>query len=140
MKKIAILIFIFAVIASGLFAQANPSAITVPGVSLDDKLHWIQQNALSGITYIIELTRNEHIHNHLLHFPDKFDVTVQLSARGGNRTIGVRGDSGGLFIVGEGVTLVLNSGITLFGTETGTENSRVITVNGGALTMNEGFL
>ncbi|MCL2762802.1 MAG: RICIN domain-containing protein [Treponema sp.] len=114
------------------------SEITVPGTDLAAKLHWIQQNAISSITYNIELTRNEHLHNHLLHYPGK-SVTVQFSARGGNRYIGVAGDSGRVLIVGEGVYLVLGNNVSLFGTETGTENSRVVTVNkGGSLTMKAG--
>ena len=111
----------------------------VPGADLSAKLNWIQANAVSGVTYNVELTRDEHIRNYTFHYPGRNEITIQLSAVGGNRYIGVAGDSGRIFTVGAGVQLVLGSGVTLFGTETGYTDSRVVTINaGGLFTMNEG--
>jgi uncharacterized repeat protein (TIGR02543 family) len=104
-------------------------------LSLDDALTWIDNNAVTGNTYVITLNNNETIAPRSLVYSGK---TVGITLSGGTmeRTVGLS-TSGALFALGNGVTLTLDDNVTLQGRSNNTAS--LVQVNsGGTLVMNTG--
>ena len=96
---------------------------------LTSALVTLKTEAQSGGSYVIEVEANESIAPQALSYSGRSDITVILRNSGGTaRTVSL-GSSGALFTVGSGVTLVLESNITLSG-RSGNDNS-VVRVNAG---------
>jgi hypothetical protein len=115
-----------------LYAKWNP--VPFETMSLDDKLVWLQVYAENGGSYTIELTGNESIAPQSLSYDGKSNITITLRGVGANRTISLS-SNGSLFRVGSGVTLVLDSNVTLQGNSSNTDS--LVRVNsGGTLIMN----
>ncbi|MCL2443151.1 MAG: leucine-rich repeat protein [Treponema sp.] len=110
--------------------------IIVPGNNLVTKLQWVNTNAVSNRSYILDVTANETIVPQTLSFTDRSDVTVILKGFNSERIISLS-DNGSLFTIATGVILVLDENITLRGHN---ENNRsLVTINnGGTLIMNNG--
>jgi hypothetical protein len=127
-----------------LAIMAMPSAGEVSG--LKDKLIWLQGNAQSGGSYVLEIDADEKIncggplssYCELL-YKGKNNVTITLRGIGANRTINsysTYNELLGSIIIGSGVTLILDDNITLKG-ETH-EFTFVKIGSGGTLVMNDG--
>jgi uncharacterized repeat protein (TIGR02543 family) len=100
---------------------------------LANKLAWLQANAQSGASYVLEVTADESISPQELNYDN---ITITLRGSGGNRIIRSSTSSDYmLFTVNSAVTLVLDSNITLQGRGNGRP---VYIVWGGRLIMNAG--
>ena len=123
-----------------LYARWIRGTVTVPGddithvTGLASKLDWLQANARSGGTYILELNANENAGFWELYFYNRNNITVIIRGVGSNRTLS-SSSNGILFDVERGVTLILDSNITLRGRG---NNAPLIHVRGGTLEMNSG--
>jgi len=121
--------------------RSIPSVQEVKG--LGDKLIWLYGNAQSGGNYILEIDADEKvIGGKGLSYENKSNITITIKGIGANRTIHLSSIldgstvSPGGFIVGSGVTLILDDNITLKG---GANFSALVLVgNGGTLVMNDG--
>jgi len=82
--------------------------------TLTEKLQWLQTNAQSNDSHTIELTADESIAPYNLYFNGRNNITITLIGIGANRTISLA-SNGSMFTVGGGVTLILDSNITLQG-------------------------
>ena len=123
----------------GQQAAQTPAAqpvVVVEGATLAERLEWLRANAANNTIYSIVLTANESILPQALDFQRARNVTVHLRGDGIERVISLPG-SGTIFTVGAGVTLVLDSGVTLQGRDQNTA-SLVIVGERGTLVMNEG--
>ena len=119
---------------SGKTAVFSVTILGVPaGSSIQTKLEWLDQNVINGGTYVLEVTANEDLADHVLFDGAKSDITIILTGSG---IITISG-KGSIFEIGEGVTLILESGITLRGT-TANDSPLVLVNAGGKLIMNEG--
>jgi uncharacterized repeat protein (TIGR02543 family) len=110
-----------------LWNESNtPIVDNVPGLTLNDKFAWLQGNAQSGNEYNIVLNSDQTINSQTLSYMDsgKNNITIRLRGSGAKRTIS------GNFLIGTGVTLVLENNIILHG------KARVNSF--GTLIMNEG--
>jgi hypothetical protein len=119
---------------------------------LGNKLEWLQKNAQSGSTYVVEVYNDEQI-GWLFSFPedlsykDKRDINIILKGVGANRTI-FHKKPGRIFNVYSGVTLVLDDNITLRGLDISsislveaTSTGPLVNVfSGGTLIMNDGSI
>jgi uncharacterized repeat protein (TIGR02543 family) len=103
-------------------------------LSLDSALTWISSNATGGV-YTITLENNETIAPRSLDYSGK---TVGITLTGGTteRTIGLT-TPGSIFTVRNGVTLMLDSNVTLQGRSDNTA-SLVQVDSGGTFVMNTG--
>jgi hypothetical protein len=101
--------------------------------SLMEKLQWLQANAESNGEYTIVVTSDESIEAQTLSFPDKSNITVQLIGEG-EKIISLKG-KGSLFCIISGVTLILDSGVTLQGHDG--NDSSLVSVE-GKLIMKDG--
>ena len=135
---------------------------TVPGSNLAGKLAWLQDNAESSGSYLIELDADESTptiviggrgtnmagvrENYVpvmsagavfVDFGNRAGITVTLKGRGGNRNISLAPnlEYGPLFSVFAGVTLVLDNNITLK-RRPGLETTMIYVI--GTLVMNSG--
>jgi len=109
----------------------------VSGSGLAAKLAWLETNAQSGGSYIIELNANESTAPVVLSYAGKTGVIIGLRGSG-KRTVSLS-SQGSMFTVGSGVSLILDKNITLTGLENNSDRSAVILVeSGGKLVMNEG--
>jgi hypothetical protein len=99
------------------------------GNVLAEKLTWLPGNAENNGEYIIELDADERIGEHTLSYGKSIRIT--LRGKGSERTVTLSG-----FTVGEGVTLILDSNITLQGRHN--SMSLVFVKSGGTLVMNRG--
>jgi len=117
--------------------------------SLAEQLAWLRAFAQSGGSYVIELSGSETIAPAQTALPaDRTGLTVTLRGRGGMRQIGLPAAAGAasqgtLFVVGSGVTLVLDENVTLAGRSGTTaamqNNNHLARVNsGGTLIMSAG--
>jgi uncharacterized repeat protein (TIGR02543 family) len=104
-------------------------------LSLDDTLTWISNNAMEGGAYTITLRNNETISPKSLSYGGK-TVCITLSGETTKRTVSLS-TIGSLFTVGSGVTLTLDTNITLQG-RSDNINSLVEVNGGGTLVMNAG--
>jgi hypothetical protein len=109
-------------------------------MDLLDALDWITMNAKSGGKYTIALGRDYAITPTDLDYGGK-TVTLTLKSAGGQRAISFEGanPSYSLFIVKSGVTLTLENGITLRGTQNAA-NKSLVEVAGGRFIMNGGVI
>jgi parallel beta-helix repeat protein len=90
------------------------SIVEIDVAALADALSWISANAESARQYILTLGKDETIAGQTLTYAGKTDITVMLKGRGGERSVSLS-DNGSLFTVGDGVTLVVDEGVTLKG-------------------------
>jgi len=143
-KLTAIFALVLPVIFSGLLAGCllgddietlrSKAEITVPGTFLAAKLSWLESNARSGGNYIVEVSFDQSISPAEL--PTKLPKsTITLRGVGANRTISFASNDS-MFTVGSGVTLILDSNITLQGR--GDNTSSLVRIEGGALEMKAG--
>jgi len=124
---IAIIVFCFT--ACGNTAGNN-------GNTLAEKLAALQTNATRGGEYDIEVTADENTEPTMLFYIDRNNITITILGNGEERTVSLL-SSGSIFTVGSGVTLVLDSNITLKGLLYNTDS--LVRVNdGGVLIMNTG--
>jgi len=107
----------------------------VPGSSLKSKLTWLQENAKSDNTYIVEVRANERLAPQVLGYGRLRNITIILRGDDKNRLIRLS-SNGSLFDIRSNVTLVLESNITLQGR--GRNNGPVVRVQNGTLIMNSG--
>jgi hypothetical protein len=104
-----------------------------------DSIDWIKLNARSGGNYVIALGKDEAVPYIMLNF-NNLQLSVTLKASGAERR--VRYDNSrpsySMFVVGTGVTFILEEGITLAGLQS---NSKpLVRVEGGAFIMNGGSI
>jgi fibronectin type 3 domain-containing protein len=103
--------------------------------TLTDTLSWLSANAISSGHYTLLLAKDETISAQTLSYSSKA-VTIILKGRGGERTVNLS-DNGSLFTVGDGVTLVFDSSITIKGHSD--NNASLVRVNsGGTLLLKDG--
>ena len=114
--------------------QSGPP-ILVAGTTLADKFAWLNINAKSDNTYILEVTANESLAPQNLSYTDKSNIVIQLKGSG-NPTISLS-RNGPLFQIDNSVTLILEGTLTLLGRN---NNSSYIvqTYERGTLIMNQG--
>ena len=146
-------------------AMCATTGVPVTAVSgLAPKLDWIRSSAISNTLYIIEVSANENIGPQTLSLSGKTGVIILLKGilttraptlptippitnpspdiPGGNTAQGrivSLASTGALFTVGSGVTLILDSNLTLKGRG---DNNRAVAVieSGGSLVMNAGTI
>jgi len=118
-----------------LYAKWINIPIDVPGATLADKLSWINSNAASNKNYIITLDYDEGIGPSTLSYSNRSNITIRIRNTV-MRTINLS-SNGILFTIGSGVTLILDSNVTLKGRNDNT-NSLVKVNSGGTLIMNTG--
>ena len=110
---------------------------TVPGSTLTEKFAWMQRNADSHNTYILEVNANETISGQTFSFPGALNITIVLIGVGENHSLRLR-ENGSMFTIPANVTLVLDQNITLHGHNGNT--APIVIVNGGAFRMREGAM
>jgi len=144
MKKLCIIPAIFLALAITLASCDNGTTgsgltgETVPGSGLAGKLAWLEANAVSGGSYIIELDADESTSRVELDYGGRTGVTIGLRGVGGRRTISLLNNSHTIFWVFSGVTLVLDNNITLKGREGRSVIVPALVNVQGTLVMNEG--
>ena len=114
---------------------SKPVEVETPGATLVDKLSWLKSNAESYNTYNITLDYDENIVPQSLSYGGKSNITLRMR-NAEMRTVSLS-SSGALFTVGSGVTLILDSNITLQG-RSNNDSSLVRVNSGGTLIMNVG--
>jgi uncharacterized repeat protein (TIGR02543 family) len=108
----------------------------VPGANLVTKLSWLNSNAQSGVNYTVEISADESIGPQTLSYSGKNNINITLKGMGATRTINLS-SNGSLFTIGAGVTLVLDSNLTLLGRSD--NSASVVNVGaGGTLSMKAG--
>jgi len=118
-----------------LYAKWINIPINVPGATLADKLTWLESNAESYNTYNITLDYDEGIGPKTLSYSNRSNITLCMRNTV-MRTVSLS-SYGALFTVGSGVTLILDSNITLQGRST--NGSSLVRINSnGTLIMNTG--
>jgi len=118
-----------------LYAKWVNLPIDAVGTTLTDKLTWLEANTESNNTYIISLNYDEGIGPKSLSYSGKTNVTLRMRNTV-MRTVSLS-SNGIMFTVGSGVTLILDSNITLQG-RSGNNSHLVVVNSGGALIMNAG--
>lgn len=119
-------------------ARANHTqidGIMAQGSTFAEKLVWLERNADSHNTYILELTANENVNSHTFQFRGTINITIVLRGDTQNRTLRLR-SHGTMFTVNQDITLVLDNNITLQGHNG--NNGVMVFVNGGTFRMNDG--
>jgi hypothetical protein len=117
-------------------AVVRDASVDVPsGLSLEELLTWISDNAVEGGMYTITIENNETISPKTFSYNGK-NVSIILEGGASERTVSLSAD-GSMFTVGSGVTLTLGGNVTLRGRSDNTD-SLVKVNNGGALVMNDG--
>jgi len=120
----------------------------IVGETLTEKFQWINSNAESHNTYILEVSKDEFLGPQDLSFSGKNNISIQLIGIGGEKTI-ERYGSGLLFTIMNNVTLILNENIVLkdgsvnvggnlIMNNNSKINGSVSVSNGGTFTMNGG--
>ena len=120
--------------------ETLPAEVTVQGNSLAEKLAWIKNNAASNTIYTVEVNADApNLVPHVLAYSGKSNITIRMKGIGAERNITLSG-KGSLFTVEDGVTLILDENITLFGNYPASYNdASFVRVNtGGELIMNAG--
>jgi len=115
-----------------LYAKWDANGI---GLTLTEKLAWLQNNAQTGGSYTLEVSADEFIDPYTLSYSGKSNITVAIRGIGANRNVYLS-SNGSMFTVNSGVTLVLDN-ITLRGRSANTA-SLVMVNSGGTLRMNSG--
>jgi uncharacterized repeat protein (TIGR02543 family) len=106
-------------------------------LTLAEKLAWLSTNAVSDTNYTIEVTSDETISPTTLSYSERTNIGITLISTDAERTIDLS-TNGSLFTVGNGVTLILDSGVTLQGRSSADNKSLVMVAEGGTLVMNAG--
>jgi len=123
-----------------LYAKWVNLPIEPPGATLADKLTWLETNAASNNTYIITLNYDEGIGPKTLSYSGKSNVTLRMKNTV-MRTVSLS-SYGTLFTVRSGVTLILDSNITLQGRNNSNNNDYIYGLvsvdSNGTLIMNAG--
>jgi uncharacterized repeat protein (TIGR02543 family) len=101
--------------------------IIVSGVSLAQKLQWLNSNAISNTSYILEVDVNETLSSQSCNFSysGKSNITIQLRGIDNEKVI-----NGSGFTIGNGVTLIIDNNITL---SSGIASSGNLIINQGAV-------
>jgi fibronectin type 3 domain-containing protein/uncharacterized lipoprotein NlpE involved in copper resistance len=110
-------------------------SIEIEVAALTDTLSEVAANAVDFTYYTLLLGRDETIPAQTLSYSGK-TVMIILKGSGGERTVNLSGN-GSLFTVGNGVTLVLDDGVTLNGHSNNTV-SLVSVDSGGTLLLKDG--
>ena len=137
------LITITAVIFSISFcmSQISPTATVtsegtvIRGATLTAKFDWLDRNAESHNTYIVEVSANENIAPRTIEYRGAINITVIIRSDYENRIIRLS-SNGTMFTVRSNVTFILENNITLQGHTQNTGS--MIEVNGGIFIMNRG--
>jgi len=117
-----------------LYAKWSNIPIDVLGTTLADKLTWLEANAESNNIYIITMNYDDGIGQKNLYYNGKTNVTLRMRNTV-MRTVSLS-SNGVMFTIGSGVTLILDSNITLQGRSSNIDG--LVKVNGGTLIMNAG--
>jgi len=122
---------------SGTVTTSTTSEGTVlsGSANLAAKLAWLDRNADSHNTYIVEVNANNNIAPHTFSYSGAINITVILRGVEENRTIRLT-TNGTMFTVKNNVTLILDNNITLQGHSQNTGS--MVNVDGGILRMNTG--
>jgi len=104
--------------SGGYFTFFAKWVLDVPNLeaasSFANKLIWLQNNVESNGNYTLDISANETIGPQFLSYPGKNNVTITLRGIGVNRTITfTTRQYSNVFVIGSGVTLVLDNNITL---------------------------
>jgi hypothetical protein len=121
-------------------ARWIPAPPVPDNLSLADSLAWLEENAVDGGNYTITLSGDETIAPHDLLYEygqyERQTVSITLKGDSTNRTVHLS-ETGSLFTVGQNVTLILDSNITLQGRSDNT--APLVSVHrGGTLEMKTG--
>jgi len=108
----------------------------VPGNTIAEKFQWLQVNAQSDTSYIIEVNAHENISPHILYYHDNSNITITIKGVGVNKIINLA-SNGSMFTIGSGITLILDANITLQGRND--NDASLVNVN-GTLIMNTGAI
>ena len=104
--------------------------------SLTEMLAWLETNADSRKTYILEVNANENIAPHTFEYKGATDIiTIVLRGVGENRTLRLA-SHGTMFTVKPNVQLILDSNITIMGHSQNT--GPMVNVDGGKIWMRSG--
>jgi len=105
-----------------------------PGATLNDKLNWLDSNAISDVEYMLEANADESLSPRTLSYSGYSNVTIKLVGNGSERIINLS-STGSMFTVGSGVILVLGDEIILQGRN---DNSAALIriISHGSLIMN----
>lgn len=106
----------------------------VNGANLAAKLSWLTGNAQRDTAYLLEIKQGESIAAQSLSYGGRTGISIRLKGIGGERVISLTG-TGSLFTIDSGVTLILDSNITLKGI-TGNTASLLRVSPGGKLVIN----
>jgi hypothetical protein len=120
-------------------STGNPNggnSTAVPGVTLAEKMSWLQTNAQSNGKYTVEVSTDESNFSRTLSYSGKTNVSITLIGTDTGRTISRQ--SPPIFRVESGVILALGNNITLQGGSG--DNSVIVVSDGGALVMNTGSI
>jgi len=121
-----------------LFAKwIRAPGIPADGGTLAAKLAWVNEHGESGKTYTIEVNGNEELPLTTLFYPNRSGIALIMKGVGGECIISIRDSTGSLFIIENGVALVLESNITLKGGDSGS-GSLVRVNSGGTLEIETG--
>jgi len=112
------------------------NAIVIHGSTLADKLIWLQTNVQSDSSYFVGVNVNENLAPQILAYSGSNNITITLRGISSMRTITLS-SNGSMFTVGNGVTVVLDSNITLQG-RSNNDRPLVFLNTGGILKMNAG--
>jgi len=132
-------------IVLGLASATGPDVKNVASIdelpNLRDKFAWLNAHAESGGNYVLEVNADSSIGNIYLTFKNKSDITITLRGVGERRSVSTY-QKGGIFMVGSGVTFILDDNILLQGVPAGSSidslTSVVIVNSGGTFIMNNG--
>jgi len=108
----------------------------IPGSSLSLKLLWLDTNATSDTTYLLDATESEELKPQILSYSGRRNITLVLLGIEGERTVSLE-SNGSLFTIEDGVTLILEKDITLKG-RSSNDTSLIMVNEGGELVMNTG--
>ena len=141
---VSFVVFIVLGLACASSSNVRDAASVDELISLRDKFDWLNANAETGGNYVLEVVDPASFNRAVnLTYRNKSDITITLMGMGRieNQTI-TTNDVGGLFIVGSGVTLILDN-ITLQGVSSGVflNSAALVRVqNGGTLIMKDGSI
>jgi len=122
-------------IANPLTTEVTNKGTVLRGSTLAKKLAWLDRNAESHNTYIIEVNANENIATHTFEYKGTINITIILRGDGENRIIRLK-SHGNMFTVKANVTFILENNVTLHGHNQNTGS--MVNVNGGIFTMDGG--
>jgi uncharacterized repeat protein (TIGR02543 family) len=112
--------------------------VNVPGSTLLNKFQWLNSNATSNYSYIIEVTTDEQLAPQTLSYAGRNNINIKLVGIESEKTISIYGD-GSLFTIRNGNTLIIDDNIKLKGKSGYYENNApLVQVTGGNLIMNGG--